>query len=743
MAMAKCYLPLILCWSLTALTLRADTKTWIGPDGGFWGAAANWDPLGVPLITDDVLISGFGGTIVINTLSSATFVQSLNIVNGSAVIFSGNNTARRITISCMGCNSGVESGCDATFTGGSGSQACDLYFLFSPNFVVDGTLTFTGTGNSDLIAAGATITVNGNLIFSGTGNSRLVCSGGITNINGYFIYSGGGTTSGESPSNLFINSNAVFELARNGSGVPNAHWDGNSLLKISGMTDNDPSFVNGTVFGNLSWSCPFQEAPANIDADLTFNRVDIYDTGSSEIRIASTNANQTRTWTVNGDYTQSNGIVNFSSGNNATGKILFKGGNFYSVMTLTETSSNGKGVVEFAGAQQQSAYFGIVENSIDIVINCSKEVLLNTAAQINEGATLHLLSGNLVTSTQNMLTISAGAGVAGGSISSHIIGPLRKVGNSAFTFPLGKGTTYAPIAISAPAAATDTFTAEYFNAPYVNTNDISSPLVRVSKLEYWQLQQNSGSSAVHVTLHWQDGSASGINDLNSLAVARFNGSSWVDIGGAASGTVTTGNIQSDTTSIFSWFTFGAISAAFNPLPVTLQRFEAERRGNIVQLYWQTATENANAFFAVERSVNGVGYTEIGRVTGAGYADTPRSYDFTDSEPAAGINYYRLRQIDFDGAFSFSPVRTVLIPKTDHPGIFPSPAADRLHVQVDRAGAQDAPWYIYDTAGRLLRSGVLPSGAREVEIDVNSLAPGHYVLHLMSGGSETACRFVKQ
>lgn len=743
MAMAKLYFPLVFTFLLAALALRADTKTWIGADGGAWGTAANWDPLGVPLITDDISISGFSGTIVINTLSSVTYVQSLNVINGSNVIFSGNNSARRITISCLGCNSGVESGSAATFTGGSGTQACDLYFLLAPNFVVDGTLTFTGSGNSDFISSGATVTVNGSLIFSGTGSSRLVCSGGITNINGALIYTGGGITSGENPSNLFINSNAVFELARNGGGVPYANWDGNSLLLITGMTDNDPAFTTGTVFGNLLWDCPNQVAPANLDADLTFNRVDIFDTGSDEIRIASSNANLTRTWTVNGDYTQSGGTVNFSSGNNASGKINFKGGNFYAAMTLTETSLNGKGTVEFSGAQQQSAYFGVVQNTIDVIINTSQKVLLNTATRINDGATLSLLSGNLITSTQNMLTISAGAAVTGGSVSSHIIGPLRKVGNTAFTFPLGKGTTFAPIAISAPASVTDTFTAEYFNTPYANTTSVTNPLLRVSKLEYWQIQRSSGAGPVQVTLYWENGNASGINDLSSLAVARFNGSSWVDLGGTANGSVTTGNIKSDTTSIFSWFTFGAKVAAFNPLPIVLEEFSATGVGSQVQVHWVTATEKDNAFFAVERSTDGVLFAEIGRVPGAGNSNAARTYDFWDTAPADGLNYYRLRQVDYDGAFAYSPVRTVMLHVGGRISLFPSPVKDLLQVRLARPEAQPADWHIFDTAGRLVLTGQAPADILQWAIDVAALPLGSYILQLGTGRFGQSRRFVKQ
>jgi hypothetical protein len=742
--MPKSYALLLGGLLFITLNTYGVTRTWIGADGDNWNNIASWAPAGVPTAADDVVISGFYGTIVINTSSANTFVQSLNIINGSDVIFAGNTSGRRMTISCAGCSSGIESGSAATFSGIAGSSACDLFFSQSPAFTVDGTLTFSGGGNSDLIAANASIVVQGSLVFSGAGSSRLVCTGGITVVNGAIVYAGGGSTLSANPSNLIVNDNAVYEIAKNGTNVPNANWSNSSTLKITGMTNDDPAFTNNAILGNLIWDCPGQVAPAVLNVNLSFNRVDIFDTGTSEIRVsAQSGAGQMRTWVINGDYTQSGGIVNLSSGNNGSGKINFKGGSFYASQTLTETSANGKGILEFSGSQAQSAYFGTLENTVDIIINMGDEVILNTRLTINAQSTLNLVSGRLITSAQNLLTISAGGNVLGGSLASHVIGPIRKAGNTAFVFPTGKNTTYAPIAISAPPAVTDTFTAEYFDDPFPNTTSYLPPLVRVSQLEHWQLVRSSGAGPVQVTLYWQDGNASGINDLSSLTVARFDGSDWINAGGTASGIVATGNIQSDITSVFDWFTFGAKQSAFNPLPVELTAFNAVSARTEVVLNWTTATEKNNAWFAIERSEDGRLFDEIGRTPGAGNSSTPRHYIFTDKYPLAGLNYYRLRQLDDDGGFSFSPVRAATIGNAGRLRLYPSPVTDLLHIRWNADHGTSAQWYIFDVAGRLTLSGTQDAGAQDWEIPVGQLPGGTYILTVETGQEKVRERFVKK
>ncbi|MCC6460296.1 MAG: hypothetical protein IT260_07480 [Saprospiraceae bacterium] len=742
--MARFYPIFIFAFLLSATASQAAIKNWVGLDGDNWNNSTSWSPVGIPVSTDDVVINNFVGTINVNT--SLTIIRSLTINGGSDVTFSGNANNRNILISCASCSSEIEAGSNATFTGESTFNfACDLYVSSCQSFTIDGNLTFTGGVSSDFYIAGGNISINGDIAFSGSGNSHLACAGGVTTVNGSVVYSGGGETTATSPSVLVINAGGSYEIAKNGGTLPNITWNNTSNLVISGMVDNDPDFGNvASNLGIMSWDCPLQNAPANLNKDLTFNQVYIYDTGSSEIRVnTQSGAGQMRTWTVNGDYTQSGGVVNLTSGNNGSGKINFKGSSFYAAMTLTETASNaGRGIVEFSGTQPQTAYFGVLLNTIDVVINTFDRVLLNTQLSLNSGANLYLTNGHLITSAQNLLTLGAGSSVIGGSLSSYVKGPMRKAGNTAFTFPIGKTNTFAPGAISAPAAVTDTFTAEYYDDPYVNTLDFVAPLVRVSLVEHWQLARKSGASPVQVTLSWVNGTFSGINDLLSLTVARFDGTNWVNTGGTATGTTTAGSIQSDAITLFDWFTFGAKAGGFNPLPIELKTFTATARREQVDLEWITASEKNNAYFGVERSADGLLFSEIGRKTGAGTSFDDNTYTFSDLAPMTGLNYYRLRQVDLDGQFTYSPVRVVQIGQTGRLLLFPSPAVDILQIRLPEALEQAADWQILDQSGRVVARGQWVDDSLETQVPIGHLPEGTYRFLLFTGREplvETFCR----
>lgn len=92
-------------------------------------------------------------------------------------------------------------------------------------------------------------------------------------------------------------------------------------------------------------------------------------------------------------------------------------------------------------------------------------------------------------------------------------------------------------------------------------------------------------------------------------------------------------------------------------PVTLSDFSATSKGENVDLQWKTESETNSAYFAVERGTDGAQFLEIGRVTAHGNSTARRDYAWTDHHPLAGNNYYRLRQVDADGAFEYSQIVT--------------------------------------------------------------------------------------
>ena len=109
--------------------------------------------------------------------------------------------------------------------------------------------------------------------------------------------------------------------------------------------------------------------------------------------------------------------------------------------------------------------------------------------------------------------------------------------------------------------------------------------------------------------------------------------------------------------------FGSVNATGtitveNPLPIELLNFNTEIIDSKLLLRWQTATEINNDFFTIERSLNGLEWEGIEKLEGAGNSSILLSYSSIDNNPYFGISYYRLKQTDFDGIYSYSQIRSV-------------------------------------------------------------------------------------
>lgn len=105
---------------------------------------------------------------------------------------------------------------------------------------------------------------------------------------------------------------------------------------------------------------------------------------------------------------------------------------------------------------------------------------------------------------------------------------------------------------------------------------------------------------------------------------------------------------------------GPRSFCDSPLPIQLLRFEANAGSEKVELQWTTASESNNAMFIVERSTDGKEFSEVSKIAGAGNSTEVHEYSLIDVFPVAGLAYYRLKQIDFDGNFSYSDLVAAFI-----------------------------------------------------------------------------------
>ncbi len=119
-------------------------------------------------------------------------------------------------------------------------------------------------------------------------------------------------------------------------------------------------------------------------------------------------------------------------------------------------------------------------------------------------------------------------------------------------------------------------------------------------------------------------------------------------------------------------------------PVDLTEFTGRATNRGVELYWATATELNNDFFALEyRSGASEQFEEIGQVQGKGTTNSPKSYRYLHTRPAQGLNYYRLRQVDFDGSTAYSPLISVYFDRKEVQSVslFPNPVDDLLQIRI--------------------------------------------------------------
>lgn len=178
------------------------------------------------------------------------------------------------------------------------------------------------------------------------------------------------------------------------------------------------------------------------------------------------------------------------------------------------------------------------------------------------------------------------------------------------------------------------------------------------------------------------------------------------------------------------------------LPVLYADFQAENQGKHIVLTWTTGSEINNDYFVIERSTDGKTFTAIGEVTGAGNSDDFVDYRFTDAQPAAGVNYYRLRQVDFDGTESLSSVTIV---KTDTRAaadlsVYPTVTEGELTVDLTAKDSAALNAQILTATGATVRTLSL-AGGEKVSVNTADLQAGIYFLRVQTAQGISVAEFV--
>ncbi|MCO4818938.1 MAG: T9SS type A sorting domain-containing protein [Bacteroidetes bacterium] len=274
---------------------------------------------------------------------------------------------------------------------------------------------------------------------------------------------------------------------------------------------------------------------------------------------------------------------------------------------------------------------------------------------------------------------------------------------------------------------------------------------------------NNTSASVKIAMYytnaeylgWKSGTGEFGKDLQLFKTTNAIASSSVAQGSLPSVTATDTLFNGDDLCIIGTFSNGfsgvggggGAGSGGGPLPVTFLHFDGKRETDRVQLEWSTASEVNNHKFIVQRSFGGLDFVNIGEVMGAGNSTTRSNYVFVDSDQVVHTTKtlcYRLKQIDYDGAFELSNVicfnsNTMIKDVT----IGPNPFNGVLNITIDPWTPNIYDFKIYDIDGKLVYEQLkLKDGTQH--IDVTKLSGGVYFVAILKNGERVEVKkIVKQ
>lgn len=174
--------------------------------------------------------------------------------------------------------------------------------------------------------------------------------------------------------------------------------------------------------------------------------------------------------------------------------------------------------------------------------------------------------------------------------------------------------------------------------------------------------------------------------------------------------------------------------SISPLPIELLTFNAQPCNNQICLNWATATETNNDYFTIEKSKNGVNFDVVSKVNGAGNSTAEINYSATDNAPYAGVSYYRLKQTDYNGKYTYSNTISVNFTTSEefHFNVYPNPStSENINLAINASQGKQILVVVYDVTGREQYSKIVitqQQGENVFALDPSGkLTPGIYLI----------------
>jgi len=287
---------------------------------------------------------------------------------------------------------------------------------------------------------------------------------------------------------------------------------------------------------------------------------------------------------------------------------------------------------------------------------------------------------------------------------------------------------------------------------------ITLPTVSTCKGMVYTIKRNSTSTAKVTVEGTIDGVTNFVLNYGGESVMLFsNGSEWKTTNNSNASSLTAlnlpGNAVTETTSNFIGTTDTSVTtsnqimefspiplasrnSAYNPSPTKLLKLYAQYRSAYVDVSWETNTETNNQYFTLESSPDALSWQFVTTVAGAGYNNAVLYYSYTDTNPFAGITYYRLKQTDADGKSQY--IGTTFCTTANIIALDESPQISvtsngMLHISVMSYKDIPARISVYDVSGRIVSSVDVDimNGQNTFDLNAGNLHTGIYIVSVTS------------
>lgn len=418
----------------------------------------------------------------------------------------------------------------------------------------------------------------------------------------------------------------------------------------------------------------------------------------------------------------------------------------------------------------QSTIFSLRKGSFLLLIVlclsfCTKSSLFSqTTLKISNGAFMKM-NGGSAASPIYLVIGNANTNAVTRSVSGHIISENEYnklkwqigTGTGTYTFPFGKdNSNYIPLEINVTSAGTCPaapcsyaasiwYTLNNAILPATVTNVNPSENSSIDRFWVTSLSGYTANPTSTIRFYYLSSELDGITEAD-LCSQRWNGAGW----NSAQGTANTGSdyVEVVGANAYSQWTLTNVNV---PLPIELIAFDAiwadeNQRSSIVR--WSTATENNNDYFTIERSLNGLDFDSLTTIDGVGFSQQNQNYSFADQLEGFPIDsafiYYRLKQVDIDGAFKFSQI--ILLARSNHTTsllLYPIPTSSIPNINYMSDNDQVGEITIENSLSQVLLSQYYPfkKGQNSFIADVSELAVGVYHFKIVLGKNSVCKKFV--